>query len=73
MPNDGFMYQLQVFEQCEYAPTEAHPVYIAWKKIHDEAVATSQFKFINLFPVVDNIIFLSRYIAPISFSNMNDS
>ena len=67
------MYQLQVFEQCEYAPTEDHPVYIAWKKMHDEAVATSQFKFINLIPVVDNIIFLSRCIAPISFFIMNNS
>ena len=64
MPNEGFIRQLQVFEQCEYAPAENHPVYIAWKKAHDEAVANSQVKFINLIPVVDNSIYLSRYIAP---------
>ena len=66
------MHQLQVFERCEYAPTENHPVYIAWKKMHDEAVATSQFKFINLIPVVDNIIYLSRYVASISLFNRNN-
>jgi len=60
MPNEGFMHQLQVFEQCEYAPTENHPVYIAWKKTHDEAIANPQFTFINFIPVVDNTIYLSR-------------
>ena len=37
--NEGFMRQLYVFEQCEYAPTETHPVYIPWKKANDEAAA----------------------------------
>ena len=67
------MHQLQVFEQCEYAPTENHPVYIAWKKTHDESVATLQFKFINLIPVVDNIIYLSKYIPPQSPFSINNS
>lgn len=60
MPNEGFIHQLQVFERCEYAPTENHPIYIAWKKMHDEAIETPQFKFINFIPVVDNTIYLSR-------------
>jgi dual specificity phosphatase 12 len=64
MPNEGFMRQLQVFEQCEHAPAETHPVYIAWKKSLDEAIAKSQVKFINIIPVVDNIIYLSRYMGP---------
>ena len=63
MPNEGFMHQLQIFEQCEYAPTETHPVYIAWKKAHDEAVANCQAKYINIIPVVDDRIYLSRYIT----------
>ena len=63
MPNEGFMRQLRVFELCGYAPTENHPAYIAWKNVHDEAVAKSQVKFINLTPVVDNTIHISRYIT----------
>lgn len=64
MPNEGFIHQLKVFEQCEYEPKENHPVYIAWKKLRDEAVANSNVKFINLIPVIDNIIYLSRYVKP---------
>jgi dual specificity phosphatase 12 len=76
MPNEGFMHQLQVFGQCEYAPTENHPAYIVWKKMHEEAITTSQFKFFCLRTVVDNTIYLNRYIAPISLvlsSNMNNT
>lgn len=70
------MHQLQLFQQCEYAPTENHPVYIAWKKMRDEAVANSQFKYINLIPIVDNTIYLSRYTTSLSLdfsSNMNNT
>ncbi len=58
------MHQLQVFEECEYAPTENHPVYIAWKKEPAEAIAKSQVKFIHFVPVVNNTIYLSRYRTP---------
>jgi hypothetical protein len=64
MPNEGFIHQLQVFELCKHAPAETHPVYIAWKKSLDEAIAKSQVEFVSIVPVVDNIIYLSRYIAP---------
>ena len=74
MPNEGFGHQLQVFEQCEYVPTENHPVYIAWKEEHDEDVAKYQVKDIDLIPVIDNTIYLSRYNSsklPFLFSMNN--
>jgi hypothetical protein len=31
-PNEGFMHQLGLFEQCKYMPAETHSVYIKWKE-----------------------------------------
>ena len=64
-PNSGFIRQLYVFEQCKYALTETHPLYIAWKKANEEAATVNtRTIFVSLKPVDDSPIYITWYIAP---------
>ena len=61
------LYVNYVFEQCEYAPTETHPAYIAWKKANEEAVVADAHAVFMHFRPIDynsNSICIARYIAP---------
>lgn len=35
-PNYGFLEQLEVWAACDYAPSVLNPIYIAWKRKHEE-------------------------------------
>ena len=66
-PNEGFIRQLYVFEQCDYAATETHPAYIAWKKANEEAVVADAHAVFMHFRPIDynsNYIRIARYIGP---------
>ena len=60
-PNDGFLYQLQVFERCGYGVAEDHPTYISWKRAYDNAIVDSELTMVHIIPAVEDRLYFSRY------------
>ena len=60
-PNDGFLYQLQVFERCGYGVAEDHPSYISWKRAYDNAIMDSELTLVHIIPAVEDRVYFSRY------------
>ncbi|TRM68074.1 hypothetical protein BD626DRAFT_480698 [Schizophyllum amplum] len=58
-PNYGFLRQLDVFAECNYAPSPENPAYLSWKRRHKQEMTAFLNKIVDTTGIIPDQLYLS--------------
>ena len=63
-PNYGFLRQLDVFADCDYAPSPEVPAYLSWKRRHKQEMTAFLSKIVDTTGIIPDHLYLSECVVP---------
>ena len=63
-PNYGFLRQLDVFAECDYAPSPEVPAYLSWKRRHKQEMTAFLSKIVDTTGIIPDQLYLSECVVP---------
>ncbi|KAL1740055.1 protein-tyrosine phosphatase-like protein, partial [Schizophyllum fasciatum] len=58
-PNYGFLRQLDVFTECDYAPSPENPAFLSWKRRHKQEMNAFLSKVVDTTSIIPDELYLS--------------